>query len=504
MTPSLARLTGITKRFGPTVALQGAELELFAGEVHGVLGENGAGKSTLLRVLAGLLQPDEGAVEVDGSPRALASPRDAWRAGIGTVHQHFTLVPALSVLENLALGRRASAWGLGLPLPALRDVASDLMGRTGLSVPLDARVRELGVGDRQRTEILKALLRDPRLLILDEPTAVLAPSEIGTLFALLRSLVERGRGVVLVAHKLDEIMAVADRVTVLRSGRTVLQARRGDVTVSGLVDAMVGGGTVDAAAVGTTGGARVARQEAPAESAQVVARMEDVHVRGARDEWAVDGASVQVRRGEIVGIAGVEGNGQRELALVLAGRRSAEAGVVEVPAGVGFISQDRSREGLVGAFDLSENVALALARDPAYRRGPFLRWSALRRRAAELLRRFDVRAPSPAARAESLSGGNQQRVVVARELELAGDLLVAENPTRGLDVAASAFVHRELTALAARKDGPGVVLLSTDLDEVLTLAHRILVMTRGRLISVPPEACTREGVGARMVAAVAS
>ncbi len=498
MTPPLARLTGIRKRFGAVEALRGADLELAAGEVHAVLGENGAGKTTLLNVLAGMLRPDRGTVEFGGVRRLLRRPGDAWALGIGMVHQHFTLVPTLSVLENLALGRRSGRAGLALPLARLRDEVAEMSARTGLEVPLDVRVDELGVGSRQRVEILKALLRRPRLLVLDEPTAVLAPPEVESLFGLLRSLAEAGQGVALVAHKLDEALGVADRVTVLRGGRTVLRARADEVDVPGLVEAMVGGGVADAAAVGALPGWGVVG-DASADGV-VVASLEDVRARGPRGEWAVDGVTLAVRRGEIVGVAGVEGNGQRELASVLAGRREADAGRAVLPVRIGFISQDRSLEGLIGDFDLAANVALALHRDREYRKGPFLRWSAIRRRTSELMRRFDVRAPSPDVPAASLSGGNQQRVVVAREMAMASDLLVAENPTRGLDVAASAFVHRQLAELVRGGRPPAVVLVSTDLDEVLALAHRVFVMSRGRLSAIPPDDRTREGVGARMVA----
>ena len=496
MTQPLARLSGVSKRFGAVMALRGASLELLAGEVHGVLGENGAGKSTLVGVLGGMVRPDEGVVEVGGRVVDLATPRDAGEAGVGMVHQHFALVPALTVLENLALGLTPRSRGWRRPDAALRGEVEALVERTGLRVPMDDPVEGLGVGTRQRVEILKALLRRPRILVLDEPTAVLAPQEVASLFAFLRDRAAEGSAVALVGHKLDEVLSVAHRVTVLRQGRTVLSAPSAQLDAPALVRAMVGEGREDPVAVGQ--GVPVgARAEGGGE---VVAEVGDVRVRGPRGEWALDGVSLEVRRGEVVGIAGVEGNGQRELALVLAGVQAPDEGTALLPAGVGFIPQDRSREGLIADFDLTANTALALRRDPASVRGPFLRWGAIQARTAELMLRFDVRAPGPRARAGALSGGNQQRMVVARELSMATDLLVAENPTRGLDVGAAAFVHAELARLGSDPTGPGTVLLSTDLDEVLALAHRVLVMVDGALVPVPDGERTRDGVGARMLA----
>ena len=499
--PAPARLQGITKRFGTVEALRGAYLQVRAGEVHGVLGENGAGKSTLLNVLAGMLEPDAGTVEVGGEIRRFRRPRDAWRAGVGMVHQHFALVPALSVLENLALGLRSAAGGLRLPYPTLVRRVDELSRRTGLGVPLDAPVEELGVGDRQRVEILKALLREPRILVLDEPTAVLAPSEVEALFGLLRGLADEGRAVVLVAHKLDEVLGVAHRVTVLRDGRTVLEAARWEVEAPALIRAMVGSDEADPVAVGAW---REVGAPAPAAGGEPVASLTGARLRDGRGAWALAEATLDVRRGEVVGVAGVEGNGQHELALVLSGRVAPTQGSARVPDGVGFIPQDRTLEGLVGDFDLTSNMALALHREARFTAGPggfLVRWGDLRRRTRELLGRFDVRAAGPGVRAATLSGGNQQRVVVARELEMARDLLVAENPTRGLDVAAASFVHGELHDLTRRDHPPGVVLVSTDLDEVLALSHRVFVMVRGRLTPVPEDARTREGVGALMLAA---
>ena len=506
MTGALARLSGIDRRFGSVVALDGAELELLAGEVHGVLGANGAGKTTLLNVLGGMLRPDAGTIEVQDVAVVLDSPRDAWHHGIALVHQHFTLVPALSVLENLALGVRRGAatgerrdrWvgvgrGLKLPLAAVRAEAERLMERVGLRVPLGVRVEDLGVGDRQRTEILKALLKRPRVLVLDEPTAVLTPDETEGLFSLLRDLAADGRAVALVAHKLDEVLGVADRVTVLRAGRTVLSTLPGNHDISEFVRAMVGGDVPDPIAIGVEAeGVRATREPGGA-----VARLEGVSARRAGAEPTLRDVSLEVRGGEIVGVAGVEGNGQHELALLLAGRLSPDEGAVGLPLGIGFIPQDRTTAGVIADFDLTENVALALHRDPSCRDGVWLRWDRMERHAEEIRERHGVTAPSVETVAGALSGGNQQRLVVGRELGMASEMLVAENPTRGLDVAASAFVHDELRRMA--DEGVAVVLVSTDLDEVLALSDRLFAMARGRLTAVPDARRTREGVGALML-----
>lgn len=488
----VARLRGIEKRYRSTVALSGADLDLQAGEVHGLLGENGAGKSTLLGILGGVLRADGGVMELDGTPVSPRSPREAWALGVGLVHQHFTLVPRLTVLENLALGHRGAARGWRMPLESIRRRAEVLMAQTGLDAPLDATVEQLGVGDRQRIEILKALLRSPRILALDEPTAVLTPGEVTRLFDLLRGLAESGTAVVLVAHKLDEVLAVAHRVTVMREGHTVLTSRAGDQDASSLTRAMVGSAPPPEGASGST------------TAGPEVACLEGVRVRGRRGEWALNGVSLGIRRGEILGIAGVEGNGQRELALVLAGRLSPEEGDVDLPAGTGFVPQDRTGEGLVGDFDLVENMALALHRHPALNSRGILRWADVRRRAVLAVDRYGVRSPGLATPVRALSGGNQQRLVVAREMAEATDLLVAENPTRGLDVAATAFVHAQLRRLVGEGSGAAsssVALISTDLDEVLSLAHRILVMVRGQLVPVPDDDRSREHVGRLMLAA---
>ena len=373
---------------------------------------------------------------------------------------------------------------------------------TGLPVDPAAAVAGLSVGAKQRVEILKALYRDPRVLVLDEPTTVLGPQEVDWLFGVLRSLVEEGRTVVLIGHKLDEILRVADRVTVLRRGRTVLAEGREAVDAPGLARAMIGRETTPAA--------RPARGEA----GERVARLAVVAVRGEDGRTAVRGVTLEVRRGEIVGIGGVEGNGQRELALVLSGRQRPAAGSADLPATVSLIPQDRGAGGLVPGFDLAENTALAFHDDDAHRRGPLIDWAAMRRTAGEIVTGFDVRAPGWWATAQSLSGGNRQKLLVGRELARAPDLLVAENPMRGLDIAAAAFLRDKLVELKGDRPEleevggaggrparapPGIVLFSTDLDEVLDLADRVFVLVRGRLIAVPEEERNPEGMGRLML-----
>jgi simple sugar transport system ATP-binding protein len=451
--------------------------------VHALLGENGAGKSTLLNLLGGLLTPDAGEIRLHDRPLRIRTPREAVAAGIGMVHQHFTLVPRFTVLENVALGVR-SGLGLGWPLADVRRRLELLANETGLQVDPDAPTETLEVGARQRVEILKALLWNPSVLALDEPTAVLTPAEVERLFGILRGLAARGQTILLVAHKLDEVLAVADRITVLRDGRTVLETERSRVDASILAQAMVG---------------RPVPPPAPPEPpvpGPRVALLQGVTVTDAGGRRRLDGVELELREGEIVGVAGVEGNGQRELALVLARRRLPEGGTVELPDRVGFIPQDRRSEGLVLDFDVAENLALALHDDPRWRRGPALDWSSIRAEASGLIGRHGVRASGPSTVVRNLSGGNQQKVVVGREMDRDPRLLVAENPTRGLDVGATEFVHGELRR---RREGRAIVLISTDLDEVLALSDRIVVLIRGRLVEVPAGERTREGVGMRML-----
>ena len=419
-------MEGVHKRFGRVVALEDARLSLRRGEVHTVLGENGAGKTTLLGVLAGLVRADAGAVEVRGQSVRIRSPRDAWAHRIGMVHQHFALVPSFSALENLALGTHT---GLSLPLAQARSRALQLMDETGLRVDLDTSPENSSVGERQRLEILKALIRLPEVLILDEPTAVLTPPEIERLLGLLERLSAGGLTVVLVAHKLDEVLSVTQRVTVLREGSVVLEAERDAVDADVLVKAMVGGDE-EAGAAEVRTAEQPARPPRSGSDGYTVARLSAVCRKGSGGRPGLEGVDLEVRRGEIVGVVGVEGNSQRELAHVLSRRASADAGIVELPADPGLIPQDRSREGLIGEFSLTENVTLALHRDTDYRLGPFLRWSRLNDRTRELVQVFGVKAPGPSAPVHTLSGGNQQRVIVAREVGRDPELLVAETSPR--------------------------------------------------------------------------
>ena len=500
--PATVEMRSVRKRFGSVDALSDASLRAFPGEIHALLGENGAGKTTLMRVLCGALRPDAGDVRVDGGEPRPGRARDAIRAGIGMVHQHFTLVPSLTVAENVALGTRDGG-GARLRLERVRARLAELEGVTGLPVDADAPVAGLSVGAKQRVEIVKALYRDPRVLVLDEPTTVLGPREVEWLFGVLRALAREGRTVVFIGHKLDEILRVADRVTVLRRGRTVLAAGREEVDAPGLARAMIGGPVAERSPPsarpgpgGAADGARVALLEG------VSAHGADT--RGPGGGMAVRDVTLEVRRGEVVGIGGVEGNGQRELALVLAGRLRPAAGRVRLPAIVSLIPQDRSAGGLVPGFDLAENTALAFHDDDAHRRGPLIDWSAMRRTAREIVAGFDVRAPGWRATAQSLSGGNRQKLLVGRELARSPDLLVAENPMRGLDIAAAAFLRGKLAGLRSRGAGPGreppgIVLFSTDLDEVLDLADRVFVLVRGRLVAVPERDRTPLGMGRLML-----
>jgi simple sugar transport system ATP-binding protein len=482
-------LLGVSKRFGEVLALDGASLAVRAGSVHAVLGENGAGKSTLMRVAFGLVRADGGTVRVHGADRDVRSPADAIAAGIGMVHQHFAIVPAMTVAENVALG------GTGRFDPARAEsVVARIGAETGLALDPRAIAGTLSVGAQQRLEIVKALARDARLLILDEPTAVLAPGEIAELLRWVRAFADSGRTAVLITHKLREVLAVADDVTVLRRGRTVAAFRASGTSEAALADAMLGGVPPRLHDVDADVAAHHQRASSAiiAPSASAVLRADAVTVTDERGVERVRAATLDVAAGEIVGIAAVEGSGQRELLRALAGRLPVRAGRVVVPPDVGFVPEDRHQDALVLDFPLTENVLLRRA---GRLRG-LIAWSTERQRTSALLTNHDVRADGPTAIARTLSGGNQQKLVLARELEGAPAALVVENPTRGLDLVAAAAVHRRLRA--ARDAGCAILLYSSDLDEVLALADRVVVVYAGTVRETPRD---REAVGRAMLGA---
>ena len=474
-------LRGITKRFGAFTANDRIDLDLRRGEVHALLGENGAGKSTLMNVLYGLYRPDEGEIFVDGRHVHMTTSADAIAHGIGMVHQHFMLIPVMTVVENIVLGAEPTQHGQ-LDLDTARERVRELSTRYGLAVEPDAVIEEIGVGQQQRVEILKALYRHARVLILDEPTAVLTPQEVDELFVVLRELVAGGTSIILITHKLHEVLEIADRISVLRRGKKVATIERAGATESGLAELMVG----RAVLLDVSRGA--------AHPGAEMLSVQDLWVRDDRGLDAVRGLSLRVRAGEIVGIAGVDGNGQSELIQALTGMRTPHEGRVELAGadltkanprdtsrgGMGHIPEDRQRHGLVLDFSLAENTALHDYGEEPISRHHWLDREAMTARAAEWIKLFDVRGGGPETLARALSGGNQQKVVLAREIQSDPKVLIAAQPTRGLDVGAIEYVHRRL--VEARDAGCAVLFVSFELDEVLDLADRILVMYGGQVV----------------------
>ena len=484
--PPVLALRGIRKRFGSVHALRGADFTLMPGELHALLGENGAGKTTLMHVAYGLVRPDAGEIAVDGIRRAIPSPRAARRLGIGMVHQHFTSVPALTVAENVAL---AAEWNVSPGL--LRERVRSLSERMGLPLEPDVPAGRLSIALKQRLEIVKALASDARILLLDEPTAVLAPAEADELLRVIADFTARGGAAVLITHKLDEALAAATRITVLRAGAVVVEGPAAGQSESTLARAMVGGEDPGA------GSAETRSVTATVWPGSPLVRLEDLEVpRESGYGIAVRRASVSIRPGEIVGIAAVEGNGQRELLRAAAGRLQPLRGRREVAGPIGFIPEDRTTEGLIPELTLTENIVLGSRADDPWLRKGRLDWKLARARTVGLLREYGVVAEGPDAPAAALSGGNQQKVVVARELARAPRVIVAENPTRGLDIRATEAIHAKLQAAAAA--GAAVLVYSSDLDEVLALAHRVLVAARGVLLDVPEDA-SRAQIGELMV-----
>ncbi|MGH3406415.1 MAG: ABC transporter ATP-binding protein [Streptosporangiaceae bacterium] len=493
-------LQGITKRYGPLVANDGISLEVEPGQIHALLGENGAGKTTLMNVLYGLTQPDEGEILADGEPVTLRSPKDAIAAGFGMVHQHFMLVPVFTVAENVTLGaERTRPLGL-LDQRRMRREVLEMSETYGLRVDPDARVEELPVGVQQRVEIIKALVRQANVLILDEPTSVLTPGETEELFTIMRQLKAGGRSIIFISHKLKEVQAIADVITVIRRGKVVGQ-RPPTASDEELAALMVG--------------RQVALQvsKAPAKPGDAVLDVSDLQVDDERGQHAVDGVSFQVRAGEILGIAGVQGNGQTELCEALMGLLPAAGGSVRLDGrditahsprqrirdGIGYVPEDRQADGLVATFSVADNMILDVFDRPPYARGIALNLAAAQDNATARVAQFDVRTTSVETPVGTLSGGNQQKVILARELGRDLRVLVASQPTRGLDVGSIEFVHKRI--IEERDKGVAVVIISAELDEVYALADRIAVMYEGRITGFRPPTVPVEELGMLMAGA---
>jgi simple sugar transport system ATP-binding protein len=500
-TPVL-ELRGITKRFPGVLANDHVDLDLRRGEVHALLGENGAGKSTLMNILYGLYRPDEGEILLNGKPAEFTSPHGAIAAGIGMVHQHFMLIPVMTVAENIVLASEPRRNGVLLDTAAAERRVRELADQFSFHIDPHARIQDITVGQQQRVEILKALYRRADILILDEPTAVLTPQEAVELFDILRRLVAEGMSVIFISHKLNEVLDIADRVTVLRRGRMVDTIPREGATEAGLARMMVGRDVL----------LRVDKQAAT--PGDLLLQVDDLHVRDERGLETVRGVSFDVRAGEIVAIAGVDGNGQTQLIDAITGLHKPDSGHVVVAGedltgesahsflehGIGHIPEDRHRRGLVLEFTLAENLVLHdYAKEPYASRG-FLHPKRIVEAARGLLKEFDVRGGTPETRASALSGGNQQKVVVAREVARDPKVLIAAQPTRGLDVGAIEFVHRRL--VEERNEGRAVLLVSLELEEVLSLADRILVIYEGRIVGEYDPSVSEEELGIAMTGGV--
>jgi simple sugar transport system ATP-binding protein len=509
-TPILAAV-GITKRFGAFTALDGVDFDLKSGEIHAVLGENGAGKSTLMNILSGLMRPTSGNIQVGGTAVRFSSPSDAERAGISMVHQHFLLVPPLTVRENLLLSAERRFGGpLTYPLELALTEVRELAERLGWQIPWNSPAGSLPVGTQQRVEILKALRGNTRVVIFDEPTAVLTPTETPELFATIRRLAAEGRGIVFISHKLNEVRELATRVTVLRRGRVVSRTTTQETDSQGLARAMVGVES-EAATLLEEESENRERHIAPHQKneTRIVVEQLSLGPESGGTRPRLSGISLAVSSGEVFGVAGVDGNGQGELAECLSGLQSPNGGKVIVDgqelhfdaasfrhAGVAVIPADRHKRGLALPLSITENLALGVYDKAEFRRGPLLLWPKLTTRAAGLISRFDIRATGPRASVASLSGGNQQKVVIARALAEVPRVVIAVNPTRGLDVGAIAYVHNALRE--ARDKGAAIVLISTELEEILLLSDRIAVLYEGRFTGCVPPTTSRETLGLLM------
>jgi simple sugar transport system ATP-binding protein len=498
MAPIL-ELRGITKRFPGVLANDHINLTLEQGEIHALLGENGAGKTTLMNILYGLYQPDEGEIFVRDKPTKVHSPSDAIASGVGMVHQHFMLVPVFTVTENVMLGDEMTRPGGFLDRKTVAAKIRQISEQYKLEVDPDAYVRDLPVGVQQRVEIIKLLYRQADILILDEPTAVLTPQEADELFKIMHSLVEKGKSIIFITHKLREVMEIADRITVIRRGKVIGEATPETADMNKLAEMMVGRAVI------------LELEKEPPKVGDVVLKVDDLEVLDDRRQVAVDGISFDVRAGEVFGVAGVQGNGQTELVEALTGLRSIKEGQVNLlgndiskasprritELGSAHVPEDRQRDGLVLSFPVSENLVLNTYYLQPFSKRAVLQQGTILSTANQLIGEFDIRTPGPKVSAGSLSGGNQQKVIVAREFSRPIKLLVASQPTRGLDVGSVEYIHNRI--LQKRGEGCAVLLVSSELDEVMQLSDRIAVMYRGKIVDVlPAEKATKEGVGLLM------
>lgn len=496
-TPVL-EVRGITKRFPGVLANDNINMTLYKGEVLGLLGENGAGKSTLMNLIYGLYKPDEGEILVNGRAVEITGPKDAIELGIGMVHQHFQLVDVLSVTENVMLGNE-SVSGPFLRRDIARKRIIELSREYGLEVNPDALIADLPVGIQQRVEIIKALYRSADILILDEPTAVLTPQETRGLFKIMNTLLERGVSIIFISHKLKEVLEICDDVTVLRRGKVAGHADPKNSTEQSLASLMVGRDVI------------LEVEKTPSHPGEDILVVENLHVRDDRNLVAVENVSFTVKRGEILGLAGVQGNGQTELVEALTGLRSSEQGLILIKGanmtkasprkiteiGVGHVPEDRQRDGLVSSFTVMHNMVLSTYYKKDFSNGIVVDDTAIANNARQLVEQYDVRPPIINNAAGGLSGGNQQKVIVAREFSRNVELLIASQPTRGLDVGSIEFIHKQLIRM--RDSGAGILLVSSELDEVLSLSDRVAVMFDGQIIDILPiEQADKDTVGLRM------
>jgi len=482
--PPLLQMSGITKRYPGVIANNKISLDVKAGEIHALLGENGAGKSTLMNILFGLARPDEGEILLDGKPVQIADPADAIARGIGMVHQHFMLIPVLTVAENILLGAETMANAIFLDRNEARRRIIELGKRFGFEIDPDAKVETLSVGWQQRVEILKALYREARILVLDEPTAVLTPQETVEIFAVLRRLAAEGHSIIFISHKLYEVLEIADRITVIRRGEVVGTRLPSETNEDDLAALMVGREVQLAVDRGTS------------HPAEPVLTVENLTVKSDRGQEEVRGVSFAVRAGEILGIAGVAGNGQDELVEAITGLRRSNGGTISLAGqnitswdvrerrehGLGYVPGDRQKYGLVLGFPISDNLVLTRYYHRPFTRGVQRQDAAIEQWAQEKIKEFDIRTPSSGVPAGTLSGGNQQKVIVAREFSRDLQLLVLDQPTRGLDVGSIEFIHKQ--AIHKRDANTGILLVSAELDEILELSDRIAVMYRGEIVAL--------------------